>query len=729
MKLVENGRVVTEPDEIAESMQSQYEAKEREVEEAVGPPEYDFLTPVRVATMSNTKQFKYKELTEQQVARKIDKVPNKESFGHDEISYGVLKRVSKWIVPELTKIFNMSLRISTFPEAWKVGRIKPLYKGAPCDRTAPKSYRPVCLLSAASRVLEGLLAEQMDRHAEHTGINHRSIHGYRPGRGTNTAILEFQEDLLWAVEQGLIMGLALLDVSAGFDSVPAINLLRKHQVGFGYDSKSLMWLASYLDGRKTYVSVETTRSRSRVNKKGIPQGGPLCPSLWRGYLAELPEAGRVWWGSILKAVIEGEMEEREVQAGEQKCVLSLAVDRKPPELLTQEEAFDQRMRDEGMWRIEQWKKERVGLGPDMWRQKIKEDPADMKMTLFADDSANRVTARTRQELERRMTRGLERVFTSMKASRLKVNADKTTYLVLAGPGRRSKEDLESTVNVQGEEIKAVTVGKCLGLMINNNLTWADQTQKVVSSCRNRMNALYRVTDLLNVGERKIKAESVIMSKLRYCLESTSTGRKKDLESLQGLQSQAARWVLGKGRLGWSLTAGLKQLAWLSMAQLVCYTSVRTALKVLQKKEPENLYERLTQIKYVKRKRVAGEEEQNVQEERIVIRRSWEELKELKASTRRSWSVRSLRWLEKIPVRIKELDVEGEASKKELKMWIRRHIHIRGDRIIWGRPLERALDHSLRDFEERDFDEEDGEAGDSDRGPHGTVEPRQEDNTE
>ena len=38
VKLVENGRVVTEPDEIAESMQSQYEAKEREVEEAVGPP-------------------------------------------------------------------------------------------------------------------------------------------------------------------------------------------------------------------------------------------------------------------------------------------------------------------------------------------------------------------------------------------------------------------------------------------------------------------------------------------------------------------------------------------------------------------------------------------------------------------------------------------------------------------------------------------------------------------
>ena len=730
IKLVENGQMITEPTEVAEAMQSQYAAKEKEVEEAVGPPRFDYLTPVRLATAGNARQFEYKELSEKEVAVKIAKVPNKESFGDDEISYGVLKRLSKWIVPELTRIYNMSLKLSTFPEAWKIGRVKPLYKGSPSERTAPKSYRPVCLLSAASRVLEGLLAEQMDRYSEQTGINHKSIHGYRTGMGTNTAILEFQEDLLWAVEEGLLLGLALLDVSAGFDSVPVINLLRKHQVGFGYGSKTLKWLASYLEERKTYVSVEAKKSRSREMTKGIPQGGPLCPALWRGYLAELPEAGKVWWGKLLKVVTENKVEARDVPVPEegQECVLSLMVDRKPEDLLTQEEIFDQKMRREGTWRIPTWNTERGGMGPDMWRQKSVEDPADMKMTLFADDSANRVTARTRVELERRIMRGLERVFTSMKASRLKVNADKTTYMVIAGSGRRGREDLESTICVQGEVIKAVQVGKCLGLLINNNLTWSEQTQKVITSCRSRMNALYRITELLSIGERKIKAESVIMSKLRYCLESTSTGRKKDLEALQGVQSQAARWVLGKGRHGWSLTAGLKQLSWLSMAQLVCYSSVRTALKVLQKKEPEILYERLTKIKVINRKRKAQDIEQNIQEERVLIRRSWEDLEKLKASTRRAWSVRSLRWLEKIPSPIKELDVGTEASKKELKMWVRRHIHVRGDRIIWGRPLERDHDQSMRETEDRDIDDEDGETEETGREPQGRVEPIQEEGT-
>ena len=214
-----------------------------------------------------------------------------------------------------------------------------------------------------------------------------------------------------------------------------------------------------------------------------------------------------------------------------------------------------------------------------------------------------------------------------------------------------------------------------------------------------------------IEERKTKAESVIMSKLQYCLESTSTGRKKDLATLQGMQSQAARWVLGKRRLGWSLTAGLKKLSWLSMAQLVCYKSVQTALKVLQRKEPENLYERLTKLKIVNRKRKAGED---VQEERVIIKRSWEELVKMKASSRRAWSVRSLRWLERIPAGIKELDVAGEASKKELKMWVRRHIHVRGDRILWGRPIEREHDSSLRENEERDLDDEEREGGDTRR---------------
>ena len=328
---------------------------------------------------------------------KIKSLPNKESFGYDEISYGILKKVRRWVEEEMTDIFNLSIRTGIFPKAWRIGKVKPLYKGQQADKTAPKSYRPVCLLSAASRVLEGMLASQIDKHAEGAGINHRGIHGYRAGRGCATAILEFQEDLIFSVEEGSLLALALLDVSAGFDSVPAINLLRKLQIGFGYGPRTLRWLISYLTDRVTYIAVEASRSRSRKMGKGVPQGGPLCPALWRSYLAELPEAGKVWWGSLGKVLREmaeeqqaggggaagdggpvgerapppaphqgaaqaagagGEEDGGDEGRNQERCPLSQMVDNKSEEEMTAEERFDQKMRREEVWRISEWVKER-----------------------------------------------------------------------------------------------------------------------------------------------------------------------------------------------------------------------------------------------------------------------------------------------------------------------------------------------------------------------------------
>ena len=136
-------------------------------------------------------------------------------------------------------------------------------------------------------------------------------------------------------------------MSAGFESVQAVNLLRKHQVGFGFGSQSLMWLASYLEERKTYVSVEAEISQSRSMGKGIPQRGPLCPSLWQGYLGELPEAGKLWWGILQKVVTEAKREDRKLPEEELECALSQTIGSKPHELLTPEELYEQRMRDDG----------------------------------------------------------------------------------------------------------------------------------------------------------------------------------------------------------------------------------------------------------------------------------------------------------------------------------------------------------------------------------------------
>ena len=71
-------------------------------------------------------------------------------------------------------------------------------------------------------------------------------------------MLSLWEDSLEEAGDGKkVVALAFIDVSAGFDSVPHVNLLRKLEA-IGYDGESLRWQSDYLTNREQYVVVEAT---------------------------------------------------------------------------------------------------------------------------------------------------------------------------------------------------------------------------------------------------------------------------------------------------------------------------------------------------------------------------------------------------------------------------------------------------------------------------------------
>ena len=268
----------------------------------------------------------------------------------------------------------------------------------------------------------------------------------------------------------------------------------------------------------------------------------------------------------------------------------------------------------------------------------------------------------------------------LKALRLKVNEDKTTYMVLGTQGRRAREDLSSEIEVCGEKVKSTDSGKCLGLIVSNDLTWRHQVDKLVKSCNSKQSGLWKCTNLLNKGQRKSKAEGIILSRLNYCIELVSQGRKGDLGRLQSTQSKAARWVLQTRKKDWSLTGGLRKLGWLSMAQQAAYVSIKTAMKILRKGEPERLYNILTEEKNGTRVRKVVNEKKFVK---------------LKATTRKAWSLRSLRWMEQMPEVLRMKNVRLKATQSELKQWVKHHVPVRGDRILWGKPLTGEMKRRIR----------------------------------
>ena len=195
-KLLQDGNMLTKGPELSEAMIKQYEQKEEEVQLALGEAREDYLAVGKKLTDGNKAVFAFTKVTKHDLEQKIKEVDNKESFGHDGISYGFIKKMMKYISLELTEIINLSLETKTYPKSWQIARAKPLFKGEGCDRTEPKTFRPVALLSGMSQIMEALLAKQLDSYQEEQGLVHQGVHGFRKGRGCNIAMLEVWEYVL-----------------------------------------------------------------------------------------------------------------------------------------------------------------------------------------------------------------------------------------------------------------------------------------------------------------------------------------------------------------------------------------------------------------------------------------------------------------------------------------------------------------------------------------------------
>jgi hypothetical protein len=88
------------------------------------------------------------------------------------------------------------------------------------------------------------------------------------------------------VDQGDVAVLALLDLSAAFDTVDHEILLRRLRVSYGVDNGAIAWLSSYLTGRTQYVRYASVNSEPTRVLYGVPQGSVLGPLLFLLYAAD-----------------------------------------------------------------------------------------------------------------------------------------------------------------------------------------------------------------------------------------------------------------------------------------------------------------------------------------------------------------------------------------------------------------------------------------------------------
>ena len=114
-----------------------------------------------------------------------------------------------------------------------------------------------------------------------------SLGGFRAGHSTETAVLRVLSDLLQAADSGESGVLALLDLSAAFDTVDYAILLERLETSLGLSGSVLNWFRSYLLDRTQYVRCGSSRSVATRLECGVPEGSVLGPLLFVTYTTDL----------------------------------------------------------------------------------------------------------------------------------------------------------------------------------------------------------------------------------------------------------------------------------------------------------------------------------------------------------------------------------------------------------------------------------------------------------
>ena len=213
-------------------------------------------------TQNHDIEFYFTDVNEDIIVNIINKLPNKNSCGYDNLSTKIIKALKDSLIKPLTLIINQILNTGVFPSQLKIAKVIPIFKKD--DNKIFNNYRPISLLPVLSKVVEKVICSQINNFFITNNLFYDSQYGFRPGHSTEYAAIEITDRIIAAMDKNNIPLNVYLDLSKAFDTLDHAILLEKLS-HYGIRGNPLKLISSYLENRQlTTDPTRTVRVRFAV---------------------------------------------------------------------------------------------------------------------------------------------------------------------------------------------------------------------------------------------------------------------------------------------------------------------------------------------------------------------------------------------------------------------------------------------------------------------------------
>ena len=216
------------------------------------------------------------------------------------------------------------------------------------------------------------------------------------------------------------------------------------------------------------------------------------------------------------------------------------------------------------------------------------------MICYADDATYTTMDKSRQVNQDKITNNLEKVKKFLNINNLAINKSKTTITEFMNKQKRGKaRGRPPTLEVidENNEVKEIETKKycrLLGGNFSQDLTWnahmVTGEKPLISEVRKKIGALRHIKSQLNLQSRKILAEGLILSKIKYLIPLWGGLPKSTMNKIQVLINMAGRFVLNVSKRTKSKTV-LEKCGWLSAIEMTKYQTMVLVWNIVRQKRP------------------------------------------------------------------------------------------------------------------------------------------------